>query len=368
MRSQQKKMMDYCTYCPKMCRFSCPTAEATNNETYTPWGKMEAGGWLLDQTVSLTEQMAAVSYQCTNCLHCQVYCEHGNDVPSALAEVRKLAVSNYVAPAAAYDLDERFHLYNNPYGLDLLGEIRDRLPLSKKKRPEVLFFPSCHTLHYFPERILTYLNLFKKLQIPGVVVYQESIQCCGEPLDSLGFHQEFQEIAEVQYYSLKKYPLIVTDGPECCVSFKQKYAKLHLPLDQKVLHLLELIAPYLEAANYRTKGKAQTSVGYFDPVFLSRYLHLVEMPRKVIKEVTGFLPVELSMHGKDALSSGVEAGYDLIFPETSDKIAQRVIDEVSSREIFKLITACAKTEEKLRSLKPGFEIQDIFEFINEQIV
>ncbi len=368
MRNPLKKMMDYCTYCPKMCKFSCPTAEATNNETYTPWGKMEIARWLIDQTVPFSEAMAAASYQCTNCLHCQVYCEHHNDVPSALNEVRKLAVANYVAPPAAYALEERFHDYNNPYGADLLHKVRDRLPRFKKKKTEVVFFPSCHTLHYFPERVFTYFELFKKLQIPGVALFQESIQCCGEPLDSLGFHQEFQEIAEVQYYTLKKYPVVVTDGPECCYSFKKKYSDLHFPLEKKTLHLLELIAPYLQHANYHTQGKGQTRIAFCDPVFLSRHLQLASLPRHALQVVTGFSPLELSWSGEDALSSGVEGGYDLIFPEASDKIAKRIIDEVVSRGITKLITACAKTEKKFRSLTKQIEVQDLFEFINEQIV
>jgi hypothetical protein len=35
-----EQMTAYCTYCPKMCRFSCPTAAAESRETVTPWGMM----------------------------------------------------------------------------------------------------------------------------------------------------------------------------------------------------------------------------------------------------------------------------------------------------------------------------------------
>jgi Fe-S oxidoreductase len=64
----------------------------------------------------------------------------------------------------------------------------------------------------------------------------------------------------------------------------------------------------------------------------------------------------------------VEGSYDLIFPELSDKIAMRTVEEVSSRGIGKLITACAKSEAKFRKLARNFEVQDIYEFLNEHIL
>ncbi|HCU25017.1 MAG TPA: hypothetical protein DF383_08370 [Deltaproteobacteria bacterium] len=370
MRSETKKMMDYCTYCPKMCRFSCPAAEATDSETYTPWGKMQIARWLMDETVPLSESMATALYQCSNCLHCQEYCEHGNDVPSALAEARRLAVEDYAAPAAVYALEERFRRANNPYGEALLSKARPLLAEAPAaERAEVLLFPSCHTLWFFPQRIQVYFELFRKLGVGPVALATEEMACCGDPLDALGLRREFQEVAEVQYHSLKSFKVIVSDGPECCNALKNKYTGLHFPLRRQSVHLLEFLEPYLRGADYRSRGKTQGRFAYYDPVFLSRYLGLIEAPRRILRDLTGFSPLELSWSGKDSLSSGIEAGYDLLFPEASERIAQRTVDELASRGIGKLVTACAKSEAKFRELAGSeLEVQDLFEFLNEHIL
>ncbi|MFO1463197.1 MAG: (Fe-S)-binding protein [bacterium] len=369
MRTEFKKMMDYCTYCPKMCRFSCPAAEATASETYTPWGKMEIARWLTDKTLPLSEALVGAAYQCVNCLHCQRYCEHGNDVPSALREIRRMAVENYAAPAPVYTLEERFVAANNPYGLDLFEAARAHWPVATGKKPaEILFLPSCHTLHYFPERLATYFELFRKLGIEGVQVQETPIQCCGAPLDDLGFKQEFQEVAEVQYYSIKDYKWVVTDGPECCQTLKDRYSELGFAMERKSLHLMEFLAPYLHHSNYRSSGKIKGRLAYHDPSHLSRYLGLAELPRRILTELTGFAPLELSWNREDSLSSGYEGSYDLVFPEFAEKIALRTVEEVASRGLSKLLTADAKAEAAFRSLAKGFEVQDFFEFLNENIL
>jgi len=364
-RSLQKKMMDYCTYCPKMCRFSCPVSEVTKKETFTPWGKMQVARWLFDKNLPLSPEDILPVYQCTNCLHCQKYCEHNNDVPEALREIRNLAVENYVAPPKVYEVEKNYSKFNNPYGVELP---LPRPPVRSKSKSEVLFFPSCHTRKFFPQRITTYFELFEKLKIKNVRLHEDSVPCCGEPLRALGFKNQFEEIAQIQYYNFKKYRYIVTDGPECCVSIGSHYRQTGHSLDDKVLHLLEFLDPYLEHSNYRTQGKVRGRLIYHDPPFLTRHGRSGDLPRKLISHITGFMPLDLSFSDDDSLSSGVEGSYGMIFPDISQKISFRILEEISNRRIKKLITACSQSEEQFRRLAKGIEIQDIYEFLNEQIL
>jgi len=368
-RSEIKKMMDYCTYCPKMCRFSCPVSEAAKTETYTPWGKMELGGWVIDRELSLSPDVAAASYQCTNCLHCQKYCEHDNDVPAALQEVRRLAVQNYTAPDEVYDLQKRFAEHNNPYGEDLLAPIRKSFPKAfSKKKKEIAFLPSCHTLKYYPERIKTYFNLFDKLGVAGVYIPDNPIQCCGAPLQALGLEDDFREIAEVQAQSLRDCPYVLTDGPECAHAMKSSYANAGFPLLSPVLLLMEFLQPYLRHQNYRSKARIKGRIAYHDPVFLARYLKVMDLPRQILEELTGFPPIDLSFSREDTLSAGGEGAYDWVFPELSRKIAARTTDEVESRGVGLLITACAKSEELFRRVAGHIEVRDLYQFLNEHIL
>jgi Fe-S oxidoreductase len=363
-------MMDYCTYCPKMCRFSCPVSEITKEETTTPWGKMEMGRWFLDRQVSFSKETALSLYQCSNCLACQEYCEHLNDVPEALGEVRRMAVANWAAPDNVYRVGERFAKNNNPYGMDL----SKRIPESswsawKNKKAKVVFIPSCHTLYFYPERLKVYFELFKKLNIPQISIYPQPLNCCGEPLRALGFHKEFFELAEVQGELLKNYSFLVSDEAECSFSLKEHYQwKTILAAKPRVFHLLEFLEPYLLHSSYQTQGKVKGRLVFQAPPFLARHLKLSELPRRVLAHVTGFAPMSLSYHGRDTLSTGTDGCYEMVFPEIADQMAQRVLSEIHRRGFKKLLTASAKAEAQLKRLAPELEIQDIYEFLNEQIL
>ncbi len=369
MRSEAKKMMDYCTYCPKMCRFSCPVSEASRTETFTPWGKMEQAGWVIDKAISLSPEIAVSAYQCTNCLHCQQYCEHDNDVPTALRVVRRVAVENYAAPDAVYALQERFAEHNNPYGIDLIEPIKAAFPrIFSKKKKETAFLVSCHTLRFFPERVKTYFDLFEKLGLSGIQILESPVQCCGAPLHALGLQQDFAEVGEVQAQALRQYKTILTDGPECAYTLKETYREEGFPLKSRVWNLMEFLGPYLQHHNYRTRGKVKGRFAYHDPVFLARFLDLTRLPREILEQLTGFQPIELSFHDKDTLSSGGEGGYDWIFPELSERIARRTTEEVAGRGVGILVTACAKSEERFKRVAEGVEILDLYEFMNQHIL
>ena len=37
--------LEHCTYCPKMCRHSCPVSTTDAIESHTPGAKMTTGAW-----------------------------------------------------------------------------------------------------------------------------------------------------------------------------------------------------------------------------------------------------------------------------------------------------------------------------------
>ena len=71
-----------CTYCPEMCRFSCPTAVVSGNDAVTPCNKMS----LLHKEERWPGRAAAGGplwplYDCTGCGRCTDYCVY--EVPVA---------------------------------------------------------------------------------------------------------------------------------------------------------------------------------------------------------------------------------------------------------------------------------------------
>jgi len=50
--------LEYCTYCPKMCRHACPVSNASGAETFIPQAKMAQLGRLTKATEPWTPATA----------------------------------------------------------------------------------------------------------------------------------------------------------------------------------------------------------------------------------------------------------------------------------------------------------------------
>ena len=104
----------YCTYCPKLCRFSCPVAEAERRETVTPWGLMRLLEFTRTGDVELDKEVAETFYHCTGCARCQTWCEHDNDVTAAMWAARARARDEGIVPDALQGFEIEFMRYSAP--------------------------------------------------------------------------------------------------------------------------------------------------------------------------------------------------------------------------------------------------------------
>src|SRR5262245_20785806 len=78
------KHLDYCTYCPKMCRHACPVSTVTAGETYIPQAKMAQLNLLRDAELRWDQESTDPLWACTACGHCTSYCRHGVQVGPTL--------------------------------------------------------------------------------------------------------------------------------------------------------------------------------------------------------------------------------------------------------------------------------------------
>jgi Fe-S oxidoreductase len=100
-RKNHKKQIDYCAYCPKLCRFACPVGQVVERETVTPTGKAVALKLVAESKAEFDREFAELVYLCSGCRITQTYCEHDIDVFPALEKARAEAVKKGVAPAGA---------------------------------------------------------------------------------------------------------------------------------------------------------------------------------------------------------------------------------------------------------------------------
>lgn len=91
-------IVETCVFCPKLCRWACPVAEAEARETVTPWGLMTLLDDLHRGDAPLDAAHAEPFAHCTQCGRCQHVCKHDNDAPGAILAARALAADAGEAP------------------------------------------------------------------------------------------------------------------------------------------------------------------------------------------------------------------------------------------------------------------------------
>lgn len=89
-----------CTFCPKLCRFACPVAEAEARETVTPWALMTRADDVRRGAIGLDAATAETWAHCTGCGRCTQICKHDNPVAAAIFAARAEAVAQGTAPSA----------------------------------------------------------------------------------------------------------------------------------------------------------------------------------------------------------------------------------------------------------------------------
>src|SRR5689334_17393215 len=102
------RQLDYCTFCPKMCRHACPVSTASGRETYIPQAKMDRLNQLRLEHVPWTQETTDPLWACTGCRHCTMYCDHANEPGLVLFTGRAAAVQRGVPHPALANYSERF--------------------------------------------------------------------------------------------------------------------------------------------------------------------------------------------------------------------------------------------------------------------
>jgi len=360
---------DYCTFCPKMCHFSCPVAEAEKDEAVTPWGKQQTARLVDQAVIPLNEESARSAYKCLTCRSSQSFCEHKIIVADSLHEIRERAVASDVAPPEVMAFEQNFRRHNNPYDTDLQEKVRRFVPESFFSEDKTtLFFPTCHMSALSPSSLSDAMELFEKLRIQEVGVSNNTVQCCGYSLWVLGFRKEFEEIAAIQFHSLKKARALVVGAPECSWTFKEIYPKIGLPLPPLIYSLPEYLGGFFRFLPFRARPKTRSRFFYHDACYQGRYLRQYEEPRELLQMVAGFAPEELSWNRAESLCSGAGGGYEVIEPKFSQAITQRHQAEILKKGIKTLVSTCPKAAHRFRSLKNKIVVKDWVTFLNENML
>lgn len=347
-----------------MCRFACPVAIAEARETVTPAKKMELIYLIGRGYKEPKQELIEAIYKCTGCLHCFTYCGHKNMIMhvyySARNELKNYAGENIRAVIEKYR--DNYMRTSNPFGDKLRERFKELQSENYSSGRDVLYFPGCTEANFYPETTNRVYKLIKKIY-PGAGFIQSRNYCCGYPLLNVGLMDEFLDNARMVSEELNKFKLVLTNCPACAFILKNAYAGAGIRLKPEVLTIIEVISSVSDRFSERKDG---VEVIYHDPCYLARYQHIISEPRTIIKRL-GYAVIEYAWNGIDSECCG--ASLSPLFPELSDKIAKRRINQLnySNYTQKRLITACPSCRRRF-SKTLNVEVYDLAEEIAKNLL
>jgi Fe-S oxidoreductase len=320
-----------CSLCPRMCRYACPVASGTADETATPTSMMQA--WREAQAGRLPWKAAADAVsRCTGCMACSAPCEFDQDLPSMLYEARAEAWKNGAVPAGAQSLHKRYLDSGNPFGEDLHAAMREHADEGDfDRKGRVLFWPGCRLLEDAPDKVATVMAIFRALGADHISLpARKDTPCCGAPLRAIGDEAGFQvAIAGLQQYFNRQRTLITASG-DCLNAITEGYGSTGNDISAEVLHLSEYltffsgqVADLGKAAMDRLErlDEGVPSVIVFDSCSVRRRAGRGDAIYDVLEAATGSRPTSFGTSPDRTVCCGAGDFHDLRRPEAAAQVA-----------------------------------------------
>jgi len=361
---QQKKDMDFCTACPKLCRHTCPVGNAECRETVSPWGKMTMLNMVEEGVISVDADSSAIPYKCLGCLLCRSYCEHEIMVPNSLIEGRVIACNRGLAPKGIREIETNFLATGSPLEKDPSPEIRKLLEAKyfEKGLNAVIFAGCMHTTRQ-PEVIQRLFSLMEKLGVDYMGAFDGSPYCCGLPLYTAGHTERFKSHAAGIAQALSSYKLIVTPCPACAYALKVLYDDCGIHVSARIMHATEFLMTVIKPGT-PVKPLSKKRLAYHDPCYLGRHLGIYDKPRQIL-EACGVQTAEFQWNKEYSYCCGGGGNLPVTSRATARLIADRRRAEFLNLKADAIVTSCPSCETMLRAEGTGIPVIDVIEVAHE---
>ncbi len=345
------KQLDYCTFCPKMCRHACPVSTASGRETFIPQVKMDRANQLRLQHTAWTTETTDPLWACTGCRHCTMYCDHANEPGLVLLSARAAAVEHGVQHPALTGYSERFRAREQR----LAAQLKTMFPDDLTTRGDLGLWPGCDAIDKGAGDIAATLALLERVGMDDVKLVDAPQACAGYPLLAAGHRDLFRWHAGRVAASLRGFKKVAINCSACLYAMKSQYPAEGVNLGVEIVSLAEVLST---ATQNLACSITRKSVYYHDPCYHARYNGVIEQPRRALAQL-----VEVREFGWCKSDTECCGGGGLLpktMPAVADQMAKRRLAEVQQTGGGMVITSCATCAFMLgRNAPPSVEVANL---------
>jgi Fe-S oxidoreductase len=340
--------LEYCTFCPKMCRHTCPVVEASGHEGHTPQAKMQRLRNLLRGELPWSADQAEPLWACTGCNACTTACVHGIEPGPTLRAGRARAQREGAAPAELVGFPQRFAAREQAMQAALT-----RVPAGwRAERPLALVLPGCETSL---DEVRELFALLGRLGLDHLKLVPGGPLCGGMPLLAHGYEDAFRRhLARIAAAASGATTLVMTCAT-CHAGLRALAPSLGVTLPGTV-HLTAILAPALAARPLRPQG----DLWLLDPCASRTDPELALGARALLARV-GTVH-ELAPAGLQSDCCGGAGGTAEVLPGTAQRMAERRLAQLPAGGT--LVTVGSECAAQLaRHAAPGVRVRGLVRVI-----
>lgn len=351
--------LEYCTYCPKMCRHACPVSTSSGDESLIPQQKMATLNHARKGQLPWTREATAPIWACTGCRQCTEYCAHGVEPGPTLIAGRAEAVKRGAGHPALERYPERFRARE----ARLARRAKDTLPRERfAEQAEVALWPGCDAVDKGDADVRAALALVDRLGDGRLRLVDADRICGGYPLYAAGHLDDFRWHAERVAHELARYREVVMGCSACVTAVRTLYPAEGVRVRAQVLHVTEYLAGLAERV---PPSAERPEVWYHDPCYNARGNGILEQPRRLLARVATVR--EFAWSGKDTECCGGGGVLPKTMPDVADAMARRRLGEVAAAGGGTVVTSCGTCKVMLaRNAPAGVVVRDLVELVEER--
>lgn len=218
----KRAALDNCTYCPKLCRFSCPVPSATGNEATIPRQMMLVTRLDVARQRALSPEAARTLYSCVDCRGCRTFCDHDNDVATALIHTRQDLWQTELVPRPVRQVCEHLSSTGAMPAVDPTA----RLATAGVPGSRTTLFFGCQN-HGASQSAMEAAHALAQQTHGGVRIAYGSGHCCGHALYRWGARDAFAAHARAFAKGLPPGTVdLIVDDPGCAYAFDTLYRQV----------------------------------------------------------------------------------------------------------------------------------------------
>ena len=392
---KQLAEIDACSRCGN-CLDLCSAYTGSGDVAISPKKKMEVLKRLVDTEYGIfqkifkrknisekdIEKISKAAFECTMCSRCEQECYINIKLQDIWLRLREILIEEGKYPEVLNILREKLlkahnvSFDTNEGRINWINQIAE-LPEDKyiREKAEVIYFVGC--VSSFSPRVFkiprSIVQILKAASIDFGLLGDEE-WCCGFPLLTSGFKEDFIEFARHNIEKVNKTgaKYLITSCPSCYHMWKHIYSEIHseFKMEFKVLHVVQYFYRLAREGKFKLNPVNQ-KVTYHDPCDLGRNSGIYEEPRNLIKMIPGIEFIELENSRNLCTCCGGGGNVEAVSPELSENIAKIKAHEIIGSGADIVVSSCQQCIRTiagaLKKEKSKIKAIDISELLLESI-